>query len=155
MSVQASHTLKQLETRREKLRAEHAALRTDMLEVQQSYHAAGVRLRAVEKEIADLARQSAGPVVTEHALLRYLERVKGLDLEALRQEILTEGMAQQIQALRSGRFPLQNGIALVVEDLVVRTIETTELAQERKARRKKAHTGPKPAERRHLDHDDQ
>lgn len=152
MSVQAAHTLKQLETRRHKMLADQALLRFAMTEAQQAFHQAGERLKALDAEIARLTHRAQEPVVSEHALLRYLERVYSLNLEELRQEILTPGVVHQIQKLKSGRIPLGDGTTLVVEDKVVRTVETAALKP--KILKKKGRTGPKPAERRSLDQAD-
>jgi hypothetical protein len=52
------------------------------------------------------------PSVTDHALLRYLERVRGLDVEALKEEILTPGI---VAAVKAGATAVKlNGITLVV-----------------------------------------
>jgi hypothetical protein len=40
----------------------------------------------------------ACPTVSDHALLRYLQRVKGVDLDAIRAEILSPTMRAAIQA---------------------------------------------------------
>lgn len=55
------------------------------------------------------------PRVSDHALLRYLERVYGLDLNSLRREILTDPVRTAIKAGASAVFiagckaPVENG----------------------------------------------
>jgi hypothetical protein len=59
------------------------------------------------------------PVVTDHALLRYLERALGMDLEALRREIAraaAKGVAHGAPVVIFG------GGKLVIHDGVVRTV---------------------------------
>lgn len=60
--------------------------------------------------------------VSDHALLRYLERAKGLDREAVEAEILTNELVYQVRTLGgTGRF-VSEGRRVHVEDYVVVTI---------------------------------
>jgi chromosome segregation ATPase len=61
--------------------------------------------RQVRQQVEALESKRRDPIVTEHALLRYLERVCGVDVEAARQAILTPKLREQIAALQSGVFP--------------------------------------------------
>lgn len=62
------------------------------------------------------------PIVTEHALLRWLERVHGLDLKAVEREILGEGRGGMILLLENGRIPCWEGVRLVVKQRKVVTV---------------------------------
>jgi len=60
--------------------------------------------------------------VSDHALLRYLERAKGLDREAVEAEILTDELVYQVRILGgTGKF-VSEGRRVVVEDFTVVTI---------------------------------
>jgi hypothetical protein len=60
--------------------------------------------------------------VSDHALVRYLERAKGLDRDALVAEILTDELVHQIAVLGgTGKF-VSEGRRIVVVDYTVRTI---------------------------------
>ena len=60
--------------------------------------------------------------VSDHAVLRYLEREKGLDREATEAEILTDQLAAQVRALGgTGRF-VSDGRRVIVEDYVIKTL---------------------------------
>lgn len=56
------------------------------------------------------------PKVSDHALLRYLERVYKLDIDSLRREILNENVKTAIRAGASAVFiagckaPVENGV---------------------------------------------
>ncbi len=57
--------------------------------------------------------------LSDHALLRYLERVWGIDMDTVREEILTP---QVVDAIRAGASSVRvNGAMLVVEDRVIVT----------------------------------
>lgn len=60
--------------------------------------------------------------VTDHAVLRYLERVHGLDVHGVRNEILTEQLMDWIDQFETGRFPIGGGLHAVVQDKTVVTI---------------------------------
>lgn len=63
---------------------------------------------------------AACPRVSDHAVLRYLERVKGLDIEKIRSEILTPDIAAAIRAgatavtISGARFPVRGGVIVTV-----------------------------------------
>lgn len=62
------------------------------------------------------------PTISEHALLRYIERVMGFDLDALRRQIMTDSVTSIIQSLPNGRIPAE-GCRLVVQNGTVVTVE--------------------------------
>lgn len=59
-----------------------------------------------------------------HAVLRYLERKLGINLDEIRAEILNEQILAQIEQFGSGKFPLDGGLkAVVKQNVVVSVIE--------------------------------
>ena len=60
--------------------------------------------------------------VTDHALLRYLERVVGLDVEAVRRDILSDRNRMLIDHCVHAKIPLGNGHRMIVRDATVVTI---------------------------------
>lgn len=78
------------------------------------------------KQRAKTYKGSAVAMVSDHALLRYLERVKGLDVEALREEMLGEGRREAVQKLQSCKLPIGGGAKLIVQQRVVVTVITKE-----------------------------
>lgn len=61
--------------------------------------------------------------ISEHAIVRYLERVCNLDIEAIKQSILSEAMLKNIEQFKSGKFPIKNGFFAVVKDYKIVTVE--------------------------------
>lgn len=54
-------------------------------------------------------------LVSDHALVRYLERVRGFDFDPIRAEILSDGRRVAVQAMGQGRLPIgSDGLDLVV-----------------------------------------
>lgn len=147
----ASHQLKQLESRKKLLQAERTSKLSVVVEAKEALDATNAKLQAVEREITALQAKSPVPVVSEHAILRYLQRVKGLDLDAICREIMPDGVAEQIKLLKTCKLPVGNGVYLVVENHVVRTIETQD--GKPKPAKKSKHSGIKPAQLRQLQED--
>lgn len=67
-------------------------------------------------------RKGEPPQVTDHAVLRYMERVLGIDVSALRAEILPPMRAKAVKTIGNGRLPLGNGLDLVIKGGQVITI---------------------------------
>lgn len=148
-TLQATHTLKQLQTRRSQLQAELETRRKAAAEAQRIANTTQQMLTATEAEITALEESSAEPIVSEHAMLRYLQHVHGLDLEALKQEMLPEQLVTQINTLGSGRLPSAKGTHLVVKKRVVITVIPPETTTAQSPKKKNAQaSGPKPAQRR-------
>lgn len=117
---QQPHTLKELKTRKAKLEAERNRLKLEMNEATKLYTECRNKLEAIA---AQIKQATAKPTVTEHATLRYLERKCGVDVEAVKAEILTEKVAEYIRQFGSGKFPIGDGMRAVVKENVIVTVE--------------------------------
>ncbi len=83
------------------------------------------RLKALHRTRANLEQQlkaakiEAGeqePVITDHAVLRYLERVGGLDVEAIRETIASDEVRALVVELGGyGRGKLEDGTILTFD----------------------------------------
>ncbi len=78
-------------------------------------------LRNTEEELKKL-KTGNKIIVSEHAVLRYLERTMELDLKAVENEILSEEVVSQYRTLGNGKYPVSNGCKAVIKDNVVLTI---------------------------------
>ncbi len=127
----AAHELKGLKTRRAKVAKELADLNTNYANVEEALKAIARKIDAKTAELGEIDQQidevkKSGPVVTEHAMLRYLERVMGIDLGQVAEDILTPEIVDQIGTLANATIPHPNGCKLVVRDRVVVTVEGVE-----------------------------
>ena len=70
-------------------------------------------------------RKANGIEVTDHALVRYIERGYGIDMDELRAEIVTPEMAKLIKQAKTGTFPMggEFGLRIVVRDKTVITVQ--------------------------------
>lgn len=118
-------TLKQLQTRRTKLLAEQERLDRERKDTSKRYSETENTIKHLDEQIAMLKNTTPGIVITEHAMLRYLERVKGIDLDEIKIEILTEGLVDKINTLINATIPLEHvkGFRAVVRDRVIVSIK--------------------------------
>lgn len=107
------HELKGLQVRKAKLEAEIKALEEDRNKVSQDISRKKNELNTVQQKIESYT--VIEPVVTEHAMLRYIERVLGIDLAEIQARILTQQNRQAIQFAGSCKIKSE-GVELVVKD---------------------------------------
>ena len=70
-------------------------------------------------------KESDDVTISDHAVLRYLERVVGFDITQIKSEILTAEAAMAIKQLGDGKYPVDlngNQYRAIVHDNVVVTI---------------------------------
>jgi hypothetical protein len=124
MSIQKSTEMKRIGTRisthrnaLEELRQEQSALKRKILEEDQ-------KLKKAQEAERKLREESVEPIVSEHALLRYMERVMCIDLDQIRKDILSEPILEYINKFGSGTFPDNKGrFRVKVKKRTVVTVE--------------------------------
>ena len=121
--VQTASQLKQLQVRKDKMKTEIEGLQTDKKELNKSINERENKLGAINSQIKDLQTQSAEIIVTEHALLRYFERILGFDLEEIKQQIITPKIEGQIRALKSCKLPFEGHFLIVKGSSIVSIVE--------------------------------
>jgi predicted nucleic acid-binding Zn-ribbon protein len=114
--------IKGLQTQIKKLEADAQVItervKTDQREVSQKMK----RANDLRKQIQRL--EGNGEIkVTEHAILRYLERVEGLDLKAIEEKIITDQIRELVRELGgSGEFPSNEGFLVRMKNYTIITI---------------------------------
>lgn len=79
-------------------------------------------LTQLAKRLENIRRGQKLPL-TDHAIVQYLQRVKGVNLDELHAEIVTADLHKYYTALGDGTFPIGvKNIRAVVKDGVVITI---------------------------------
>lgn len=116
MSAESSQQLKQLQTRETKLVVATEDAYLELKRAEKKYDSVSSELVSVRAQIRALKKSMRDPIVTEHALLRYLERSSGLDVDAVKKKILPPDVVGQIQALGNGKYPIGDGLRVVVKD---------------------------------------
>ena len=121
MSAITSQELKGLQVRRNKAEAELSQINHEMKELAKRQSEAQKLINNLQEQIKAISQSE--PVVSEHALLRYMERVQGMDIEKTKREILTDERIQAIKFMRNGKIALPSGHSIVVRDRTVVTVE--------------------------------
>jgi ABC-type lipoprotein release transport system permease subunit len=80
------------------------------------------QLKSLQERVKQLEANNAEPIVSEHAILRYLERVKGIDVEAIKQEILDENASKHIKFAKNGTLK-RAAYSLIFRNNVIVTVE--------------------------------
>jgi hypothetical protein len=97
--------------------------------------------RSLLTEVERRSRPVEDVHITDHALLRYVERVFGIDVDALRRQILTDGVTKGIE--HGASTITVNGIQFRVKDRSIVTV----IGGDQKTYRKKSkayHDGRRP-----------
>lgn len=80
------------------------------------------QLKKIHREI-DQINSNGQLKVSDHAMLRYLERVLEIDLKQIEGYILSENIKSMVSKLgTSGKFPHENGFQVVIKNNIVTTI---------------------------------
>ena len=82
------------------------------------------RLKNIISRIESLKQKDSKTIITEHAILRYLERIIGIDIEAVKKEILPEEVEQLIKVMPNGTFQCITHKIVVKDNTIVTVIET-------------------------------
>lgn len=119
-SSAASEERKQLEKRIEKLEAEWDAKNEEVGRMEREQAAIGNQLMLLRDRLD--AMKPKAIKISDHAIVRYLERQAGIDIEAIRKSILESKLPDMVATLGgSGKFPV-NGYQVVLKDYTVVTI---------------------------------
>jgi hypothetical protein len=113
------HALKSLQVRKTQLESELRVLSKTLHETQKTISVKNKSLYNVNRELEALSNRQ--PSVSEHALLRYIERVMHIDLKQIEKEILTPEVVKAIDVLSSGKIPLGDNL-LIVKNKTVTSI---------------------------------
>ena len=100
----------------------------DLVAEKQSLRLTNQKVAQMQRQVEELEQQvkavpmNVGVVVSEHALLRYLERVKKIDMAALVDEILDEKSKSLIDFAKGNCTVKRSDCHLVVKNNVVVTV---------------------------------
>ena len=120
-NIKQTHQLKQLESRKAKLEVELQEEKSVISAMQKACNEKRQKIKTLNAQIKAISEKE--PVLTEHAILRYLERKYSINLDEIRQEILTEDTKSLINTLQSAKIPIGDGLRAVVKNKTIITIE--------------------------------
>lgn len=100
-----SKSLKSLQTQLTLAKKDVDTIKVNIKSLQRDLSAKFKTINDLSKRIKE-EESSKEPTISEHALLRYCERVKGIDLKEAKKEILDETIVSGVKELGgSGKFP--------------------------------------------------
>jgi chromosome segregation ATPase len=121
-TLQKEQEVKGLESQLKILAGKREAKKTEVAQVQRDYS----ELIKSEQQLKDkisAIKENKGITITEHAILRYIERVRGINLKEIEEEILTDELKSTVSILGgNGKYPL-NGCRAVLKNNTIVTIE--------------------------------
>lgn len=79
-------------------------LQTELERTQKTLEIKQNQLESIEKEVTRLENNEL--VVSDHALLRYMERIVGIDMDMIKNAILTDNVKRMHLALGDGKYPV-------------------------------------------------
>ena len=122
-TIKEKVTSKELTSQLKKIEGEVVALSVDVKNKQKELQDKKIFADNLKQKIETLNKSNQEPVVSEHALLRYFERVENIDLKYIEGEILSEDVLKMISVLGgNGTYPNKRGFSVVMKNNVVVTI---------------------------------
>lgn len=107
-----------------KIEEKNAILKTDFSAIQKEYNSNLKVISNLKKDIERLKLNNKGFFISDHAILRYLERVEKVDIKKVKSLILTDNVCQLHKKLGNGEFPSDCGLfKVIIRDNKVITIK--------------------------------
>ena len=115
--------LKQLNTRLGRCRARIGELNGQITDLNRQRSAEKAAEAGLVSKIEVLQRHGAGKalIISEHAMLRYIERVIGLDMEDIREAVLPVDTRERVRLLGNATVPV-NGHSVKITNGTVVTV---------------------------------
>ena len=113
--------IKQLQSQLNVMIGDSEVLKIEVANKQREYNQ---KLQAIAKlkKIIDSLNRNSNVKVSEHAIIRYMERVKGVDISEIEKEILTDDVLLWVEKLGgSGKYPVSD-FHIVMKDYTVTTV---------------------------------
>lgn len=111
--------IKELVTRKKKLQSKLERLHQEVNESKTEYSKTKAQIDKINNILSTSAKNL---IVTEHALLKYIERFMDIDLEKIKKQIADKQIEDQAKTLGNGKYPTKDGLTLVVKNMTVVTL---------------------------------
>ena len=123
MKISQAVELKGLQSQIEKEKNKLKLLEKEKIDISNQANECKQKINNINQKIKQLQDSNKDIIVSEHALLRYIERVIGIDLKDIEDNILNEADKENIKSLGNCKYP-KDGFKLIVKNNVVTTIVT-------------------------------
>jgi hypothetical protein len=113
--------IKQLQSQLNKMISDAEVFKVMLKNTQREYDHKLASIKKMKEEIAKISEVKALKV-SEHAIVRYFERVKGFDIANIEKEILSDSVVGLVEKLGgSGTYP-NDEFSVIIKDFTVTTI---------------------------------
>jgi len=112
-------SIKQLNSRKLELEEELQQLKQRINVLQLESNKKYQELDKIKSKIKD---NQAKPILSEHAILRYLERTGKLNIEEITSKIMTEKVINLIDFCINGTIPICDGMKAVIKNKTIVTV---------------------------------
>lgn len=113
--------INRVEQRLATIASEQRDLRSKLTELSQEEAALRPQIGELKKELAAIDRE---PRITDHAVLRYLERFYGFNIEEVRSRLMTRNVVAGIQ-MGANAISIEGGKLMVTDNVVTTFIPST------------------------------
>lgn len=119
--MKEAQKIKGLKSQLNKMKGDAEALKIELANTQREYKEKLNKIKVLEEEVQKFENNKSIKV-SEHAIVRYFERVKGFDIADIEKEILSEDVLNLVDQLGgTGGYPSGN-FKLYMKDYTVTTI---------------------------------
>lgn len=114
--------LKEFQGRLEKLKAEQAVIVMRRKEINKQEQEINSKIKRIKEEIGALTAK--GLTMSEHAILRYIERVEVIHPNEVSEKVITEELKKMHSILGNGEFPIgESGHSCIIKNGVIVSIK--------------------------------
>lgn len=121
--IEIERKIKGLKTQLKTLEGDASALKNEISVKQREYSQKINSINSIKEEISKLEKVDNSEFrVSEHAIVRYFERVKGFNIDDIQKEILNDKIKEMTKTIGSnGTFP-NDGFSVIIKDSTVTTV---------------------------------
>lgn len=117
MAENITSTLKQLRGYKNSLLKEKSLLEIKLKHIESDITNLNNHILGIDKKIDSVLK--TGLTVTDHAIIRYLQRVQQIDISLVPAKIITEDLRKNVNKLGDGHYPVDDFIVVVSDNVVV------------------------------------
>ena len=115
--------IKNLQVMITKIKLEIDDLKTQQRSIGESMNKKLSMMQKYEEELQSIKERAKDLILSEHAILRYLERVYKLDTNKLYEEIVTQELKHNYARLGNGSYSVQDCMVKIVDNVIVTILE--------------------------------
>jgi chromosome segregation ATPase len=128
MQTSSTRELKELQTRRDRHQEKLKLLKTQRSDIDRQIGQESKCVDEINRQIASLSESRKEIVVSEHAILRYIERVMGISIDEMKAKVLPVKTRELLKSMPSnGTFPVDTHLVKLKDGVVVTVLAEGEV----------------------------